>query len=92
MTFRIGFRTSALEAIRALPKKERKRIGEALRHLEVNPYPPRRPQADIKKLAGTRGREDAYRFRIGPWRAIYAIRGGTVDVRIFERKRDSTYD
>ena len=92
MTFRIGFRASALEAIRALSKRERQRIGEAVRQLEENPYPPRRPQADIKKLAGTRGREDAYRLRIGPWRVIYAIHGETVDIRIFERKRDSTYD
>ncbi len=92
MTFRIGFRTSALDAIRAPPERERKRIGEALRQFEINPYPPRRPQADIKKLAGTRGREDAHRLRVGPWRAIYAIRGETVDIRIFERKRDSTYD
>lgn len=91
MTFRVGFRTSALDAIRALPKEDRKRIGEALRQLEINPYPPRRPQADIKKLSGTRGRQDAYRIRIGPWRAIYAIEDDAVDVRIFERKRDSTY-
>jgi mRNA interferase RelE/StbE len=92
VTFRIGFRTGALEAIRALPKQDRKRIGIALRQLENNPYPPRRPTADIKKLAGTKGRADAYRMRIGPWRAIYAIAGDDVDIRIFERKGDSTYD
>jgi mRNA interferase RelE/StbE len=91
VTYRIGFRSSALQAIRALPKKDRKRIGKALRELEADPYPPRRPNADIKKLAGTRGREDAYRLRIGPWRAIYAIREREVDIRIFERKSDSTY-
>lgn len=48
--------------------------------------------ADIKRLAGTKGRADAYRLRIGPWRAIYAIEEDQVDVRIFERKSDSTYD
>ena len=74
-----------------MPPGDRKRVGQALRELESDPYPPKRPQADIKKLHGTRGREDAYRLRIGPWRAIYAIDGDQVDVRIFERKRDSTY-
>lgn len=92
MTFRIGFRAGALQAIRALPKADRRRIGAALRQLEINPYPPRRPMADIKRLAGTKGRADAYRLRIGPWRAIYAIEEDQVDVRIFERKSDSTYD
>ena len=92
MTFRIGFRTSALQAIRALSKEDRKRIGIALRQLEINPFPPRRPGADIKKLAGTKGRTEAYRLRVGPWRAIYAIAENEIDVRIFERKTDSTYD
>ena len=91
MTYRIGFRTSALQAVRALPTRDRQRIGRALRELEANPYPPRRPGADIKKLAGKPGREDAYRLRIGPWRAIYAIQGKDVDIRNFERKRDATY-
>ena len=92
MTFRLGFRTGALQAIRALTERDRKRITAALRHLETNPYPPRRPTADIKKLAWTKGRADAYRLRIGPWRVLCAIRDDKVDIRIFERKTDSTYD
>ncbi|WP_321429986.1 type II toxin-antitoxin system RelE/ParE family toxin [uncultured Methanolobus sp.] len=35
---------------------------------------------DVKKLKGTKGRQDLYRLRIGDYRAIFAIENDIVNV------------
>jgi len=52
--------------------KLRTRIIRGLHALQVNPYEPR-PNADIVRLRGVKGREDLFRLKIGDYRAIYAI-------------------
>jgi mRNA interferase RelE/StbE len=54
--------------------KLRERIKSALRKLAENPYESR-ASVDILRLAGTKGRQDLYRLRVGDYRAIYAIEG-----------------
>jgi mRNA interferase RelE/StbE len=47
--------------------------------LGENPYEPR-SGVDLARLAGTKGRQDLYRLRIGDYRAIYAIEGKVIYV------------
>lgn len=71
-----------------LQTKTRKKIKEGIKELEVDPIT-KRPNADIKKLSGTKGRDDAYRLRIGDYRIIYAIEKRTVYVTlIFHRSKE----
>jgi mRNA interferase RelE/StbE len=70
-----------------LEPKLRERIKSALRSLGENPYEPR-SGVDIARLAGTKGRQDLYRLRVGDYRAIYAIQGKVVYVTdLFHRGR-----
>jgi mRNA interferase RelE/StbE len=64
-TFR--WRERAVRPLRAIPQAEALTILRALAPLGENP---RRPDADIKKLASY---SDRYRLRIGDYRVIYEI-------------------
>lgn len=77
MSFDIRLHPDAIKFLKGLDEGTRSRIKSALRNLEDDPFK-KRPKADIKKLIGTKGREDLYRLRIGDYRAIYAIEGNTV--------------
>lgn len=66
-----------VQALEELGDDERARIEDALGALAGDPFTPR-SGADIKKLRGTGGRQDLYRFRIGDWRAVYAVEGDEV--------------
>jgi len=58
--------------IKSLDEETQGRIKEKFRRLEVDPWHSR-PGADIKKLSGTRGRQDLYRLRAGDFRFVYAV-------------------
>jgi mRNA interferase RelE/StbE len=87
MGYNIRVYPDAVKFLRELDADTRDRIKLALRNLENDPFR-NRPKADIKKLEGTKGRENLYRLRIGDYRAVYAVEGNTVWVtEIFLRSK-----
>ena len=77
MSYDIRVHPGAVKFLRELDADTRDRIKLELRNLENDPFR-NRPKADIKKLEGTKGRENLYRLRIGDYRAVYAVEGNTV--------------
>jgi mRNA interferase RelE/StbE len=77
MVFDIRLHPNAVKFLKGLDEDTRNRIKSALRSLEDEPLK-KRSKADIKKLKGTKGREDLYRLRIGDYRAVYAVEGDSV--------------
>jgi mRNA interferase RelE/StbE len=57
---------SADRAYSRLPSKARERIHAALLGLA------NAERGDVKRLKGTRGREDLYRLRVGDYRVVFA--------------------
>jgi len=77
MAFDIRLHPDAVKFLKGLDEDSRNRIKSTLRSLEDDPFK-NRSKADIKKLKGTKGREDLYRLRIGDYRAVYAVEGDIV--------------
>jgi len=77
MAFDIRLHPGAVKFLKGLDEDSRNRIKSTLRSLEDDPFK-NRSKADIKKMKGTKGREDLYRLRIGDYRAVYAVEGDTV--------------
>lgn len=65
MAYSLTIHRSAAKAIKALPKAEQQAVLEKLRRLSADP----RTMPDVTKLTG----QDAYRFRVGDWRVVYAV-------------------
>ena len=87
MTFEIRLHPEAVKFLESLDFKTQKRIKDALYRLGEDPMR-RRPKADIKKISGTKGRQDLYRLRVGEYRIIYGIEDKTILVTdIFRRGR-----
>ena len=87
MGYDIRVHPGAVKLLRELDADTKDRIKLALKNLENDPFR-NRPKADIKKLEGTKGRENLYRLRIGDYRAVYAVEGNTVWVtEIFLRRK-----
>lgn len=87
MAFEVLLHPSAAKALANLASKDRERVKTALTHLKDDPVT-KRSGADIKRLSGTRGRQDLFRIRIGGFRAVYAVQGDQVLVTdIFSRGR-----
>ena len=85
MPYAVLLHPNALKTLRSLRPGDRARVERSLRYLEANPFASRFG-ADIKKLRGTKGRQDLYRIRIGRYRAVYGIVGKEVRVTdLFER-------
>ncbi len=72
MVFEVRLHPEAVKFLKSLDKKRRDKIKDSLSLLREDPYT-RRPKADIKKLKGTRGRQDLYRVRIASYRVIYSV-------------------
>ena len=77
MGYNIRVHPDAVKFLRELDSDTIDRIKLALRNLENDPFR-NRPKADIIKLEGTKGRESLYGFRIGDYRAVYAVDENTV--------------
>lgn len=87
MTYEVRLHPAAVKALSSLPPADRRRVKAALKKLADDPTT-KRSGVDIKRLKGTRGREDLFRLRIGKYRAIYAVEDHTVLVTdLFERGR-----
>jgi len=90
MEYKVLVHKKAKDAYDDLHSETQKRIKKALQELAKDPYKPR-PTADIKKLAGTKGRQAAYRVRVGDYRIVYDVDGKTVFVTIiFHRGKEYT--
>ena len=68
-----------VKSLDRLEPKLRERIKSALRRLGEDPYGAR-ADVDVIRLAGSKGRRDLYRLRVGDYRAIYAIEDKVVYV------------
>ncbi len=79
MRFAVKLHRSVFKSLDRMEPKLRERIKAALRKLSENPYESR-AGVDIVRLAGTKGRQDLYRLRVGDYRAIYAIESKVVYV------------
>lgn len=85
MPRRVSLHREANKAFRKLSAAERRRVRDSLLRVAQDPFTAR-AGADIKRLKGTRGREDLFRIRIGELRAIYAVEREEVLVtQIFRR-------
>jgi mRNA interferase RelE/StbE len=62
--YEIVLRKSVLKDLDSIPKKDVKRIISTIKHLAIDPRPPR-----AKKLSG----QERYRIRQGHYRIIYSI-------------------
>lgn len=66
--------------LRGLPRDRQDRLRRAL--LEYA----RSGRGDLKRLSGTKGREDLFRLRVGDFRVVFALPGTEVKVtRIIHR-------
>ncbi len=79
MPYEVKLHPSVAKSLERLEPNLRERIKSALRKLREDPFEPR-SGVDIARLAGTKGRQDLYRLRIGDYRAIYAIEDRVVYV------------
>ncbi len=68
MKYKVSIHPHVRKLLTALDLETKNRLVEGLRKLENDPF-----AHDLKKLKGTRGRQDLYRLRIGDYRAIFAI-------------------
>ncbi|MDI3540104.1 MAG: mRNA interferase RelE/StbE [Methanolobus sp.] len=75
MTYRINVHPHVRKFLSSQDLETKNRLVEGLRKLENDPL-----GNDIKKLKGTKGRQDLYRLRIGDYRAIFAIEDDMVYV------------
>lgn len=85
MKFKISLHRDERKFLDRIQRPQRQRIVDALQAPEEDPFTSR-SGADIRRLEGTRGRQDLYRLPIGKYRAVYAVEGDEVRVtEIWER-------
>lgn len=81
--YRVLIRKSVYKDLDRIPKKDVRRIINAIGNLEDDPRPPQ-----SKKLSG----EDKYRLRCGSYRIIYEIRDNALVVYVVKaRHRKDVY-
>jgi mRNA interferase RelE/StbE len=87
MKYEVRLHPSVVKYLRELDRKTADRIKMALYQLQLNPFRGR-PGADIKRLKGTKGRQDFFRLRVGNYRVVYTTEGNMILVTdIFRRER-----
>ena len=75
MLFKVNVHQHASKFLNSQDAEKKSRLIEGLKELQSDPL-----SHDVKKLKGTKGRQDLYRLRIGDYRAIFAIEGEVVYV------------
>lgn len=73
--YSIRFKSSVKKDLRSIPKQDVLRILNALEHLSEDPRP-----IDSKPLTG----RDAWRIRVGQYRAIYTINEQEIVIEIIK--------
>jgi mRNA interferase RelE/StbE len=79
MSFKIKLHSDAVKFLAVLNLETKERLKSGIKTLEIDPFKSR-SHADIKKLKGTKKREDLYRLRVGDYRVIYAVEDNTIFV------------
>jgi len=80
MHYGLAIEEQALEQLRALPKKERRNVGERIRLLQDN------LQGNVKKL--TAGAHK-YRLRVGRLRVLFVLEKDLITVYAVEPRKDA---
>lgn len=75
MSYKINVHRHAGKYLNAQDVETKSRLVDGLKKLENEPL-----SHDVKKLRGTKGRQDLYRLRIGDYRAVFSIEGDIVYV------------
>lgn len=83
MIYRLEFSEEALGQLRALPREQRRRIGQRLDALQQD------LRGDVKKLAGQAGR---YRLRVGDYRILFALEKDLIFVHLVKDRKDAYRD
>jgi len=87
MSFEIKLHPDAVKFLVNLNPETKERLKSGIKSLEIDPFKSR-SRSDIKKLKGTKKRDDLYRLRVGDYRIIYAVEENTVLVlEIIPRER-----
>ena len=68
MKCNLNIHPKVVKYLNALSPDTKQRIVEGIKVLSNTPV-----EGDVKKLKGTKGRQDLYRLRIGEYRVIYAV-------------------
>jgi mRNA interferase RelE/StbE len=80
MQYRLDFSEEAREELRALPREQRRRIGQKLDALQTD------LQGDVKKLAGQVGK---YRLRVGTYRLLFTLEKDLIFVHSVKDRKDA---
>ena len=87
MQYKVMLHQRAEKFLDDLDERTKDRIKRSLRQLQEDPIRGR-PGSDIRRLVGTKGRQDLFRLRVGDFRVIYAVEGDAIWVtEIFSRGR-----
>ncbi|MBI4389597.1 MAG: type II toxin-antitoxin system RelE/ParE family toxin [Nitrospinae bacterium] len=73
--YKILYSREAAKTMLKIPRNTARRIREKLEALAANPFT---KNNNVTELAG----QDAYRLRIGDWRAIYSIRRNALEILV----------
>ncbi len=83
MRYRLEISEEALARLRALPKEQRRRVGERLDALQTD------LRGDVKKLAGQEGK---YRLRVGSFRVLFTLEKDLISVHLLKDRKDAYRD
>lgn len=83
MRYRLEITEEALAQLRALPKEQRRRIGQKLDALQTDLV------GDVKKLAGQEGK---YRLRVGSFRVLFTLEKDLIMVHVVKDRKDAYRD
>jgi mRNA interferase RelE/StbE len=87
MSFEVRLHPDVVKFLVDLNPETKERLKSGIKSLETDPFKSR-SRANIKKLKGTKKRDDLYRLRVGDYRVIYAVEENTIFVlEIISRER-----
>ena len=81
MSYKVILKPSVVKELKAIPKRDHRRITIAIELLSENPFP-----NNARKIAG---HTNDYRVRVGDWRIIYEVQNNKLIIfvlRIGHRK------